>query len=187
MFKQDMIWTSKFIQLVALALIVISALNYGFVGAFKVNVIERIIGKTIFTRVLYILIGLSALLMAFHRDTYLPFLGKTVFPASVLHDQTPTGATRSVTVKVTPHSKVIYWASEPSNGIEKKSYKDAYGNYDNAGVTHADHTGNAVLKVREPQSYTVPIKTLRPHVHYRQVMPYGFIGPVKSLFLSKQA
>jgi len=173
----------RYIQKIVYALMVLAALNYGFIGAFKVNVIERLIGKMIITQILYVLMGLAALMMIFRRDTYLPFLGETVFPSSVLHDQTPSGATRSLTVNVKPLTKVVFWASEPSDNLDKKYFDIAYGNYENAGVVQADNQGRAILKVREPQSYTVPFKTLEPHIHYRSVDSAGFLGPVKSKFI----
>jgi uncharacterized membrane protein YuzA (DUF378 family) len=175
----------RYTQKLAIALIVIAALNFGFLGLFKVNVIERLIGKTLFTRVLYILFGLAAVTMVFHRDTYLPFLGETVFPSSVLHNQTPAGATRTVVVKVKPLTKVVFWASEPGDGnsLDKKFFDLAYGNYQNAGVVQANNKGEAILKVREPQSYNVPFQTLDPHVHYRSVDSSGILGPVKTAFV----
>jgi hypothetical protein len=141
--------------------------------------IERLIGKPI-ARVLYLLIGAAALFLAFHRDTYLPFLGEAVFPSSVLQTQTPSGATRTVKVNVKPHTKVVYWASEPGDNLSKKYFEVAYGKYENAGVTTSDASGIAFLKIREPQSYTVPLQTLAPHVHYRAVKTSGFLGPVRT-------
>ena len=176
----------RYTQKITIGLIVLSALNFGFIGLFKVNVIEKLLGKTIGTRVLYILMGLAAVMMVFNRDTYLPFLGETVFPSSVLHDQTPAGATRTMVVKVKPLTKVVYWASEPGNGnnLDKKIFDLAYGNYENAGVVQANNKGQAILKVREPQSYNVPFQTLTPHIHYRSVDSSGFLGPVKTKFLA---
>jgi len=176
----------RYTQQVAIALMVLAALNYGFIGALKVNVIERLIGKTIGTRALYFIIGLAGLMMVFYRDTYLPFLGEAVFPSSVLNVQTPAGATRTVVVKVKPFTKVVYWASEPGDGnkLDKKYFDLAYGKYENAGVVQADNNGQAVLKVREPQSYNIPFLTLTPHIHYRSVDSSGLLGPVKTKVLA---
>lgn len=167
--------------------VIVGAVNWGLVGGFKINLVERVLGKnTVLTRGIYILVGLSALAIAFNRDTYLPFLGESVFPCSVLPDQIPAGATRSVQINAEPGSKVVYWASEPSdNDGELKDYKDAYRQYQNAGVATADSAGVAVLKVREPQSYTVPFKgQLEPHVHFRICGPTGFVGRIKTVYLA---
>lgn len=166
--------------------VIVGAINWGLIGFTRLNLVEKLLGKNTWTsRLIYILVGISALALAFNRDTYLPFLGESVFPCSVLSDQIPSGATRSIQVRVEPGSKVVYWATEPSDGNEKDiSYKDAYRLYQNAGVATADNDGIAVLKVREPQSYTVPFKgSLEPHIHFRICGPTGFIGRTKTVFL----
>lgn len=180
------LYLSKMVHKVAVVLLVVGALNWGLVGGFRINLVERLLGKgSIGARIIYILVGIAALSVAFNRDTYLPFLGESVFPCSVLPDQVPAGATRTVQVKVEPHSKVVYWASEPADGNDVKNYKDAYRQYLNAGVATADMTGVATLKVREPQPYTVPFKgRLDSHVHFRVCGPEGFIGRIKTVFLA---
>lgn len=183
----DESYTSKLFYKLAMIFVIVGAVNWGLVGGFKINLVERVLGKnTVLTRGIYILVGLSALAIAFNRDTYLPFLGESVFPCSVLPDQIPAGATRSVQINAEPGSKVVYWASEPSdNDGELKDYKDAYRQYQNAGVATADSAGVAVLKVREPQSYAVPFKgQLEPHVHFRICGPTGFVGRIKTVYLA---
>ena len=170
----------RYLQKIAIGAIVLGALNWGFIGGLHINIIEKLIGKTIITKILYIIMGFSALFLVFNRDTYLPFLGETVFPSSVLQEQTPAGATRTVKVKVKPLTKIVYWASEPGDNLEQKNYNIAYDKYENAGVTISDNNGVALVKVREPQSYTVPFQTLLPHVHYRAVQESGFLGPVRT-------
>jgi uncharacterized membrane protein YuzA (DUF378 family) len=181
------VYYEKMIHKVAVFLVIVGAINWGLIGMNKINLVERIFGKgSMIPRIIYILVGISALTLAFNRDTYLPFLGESVFPCSVLPDQVPAGATRSVQVRVEPGSKVVYWATEPSeNNGSVPDYKDAYRQYQNAGVATADDSGMATLKVREPQSYTVPWKgTLEPHVHFRVCGPTGFIGRIKTVYLA---
>jgi uncharacterized membrane protein YuzA (DUF378 family) len=179
-----LVYIQKWIHKMAIVLLVIGALNWGLLGLNRVNVVERLIGKGL-ARGVYVLVGLAALLVAFNRDTYLPFLGESVFPCSILQDQIPAGATRTVQVRVEPNAKVIYWASEPTaNESVLQPYNIAYGKYLNAGVTTADHNGFAILKVREPQAYRVPWKgALKPHVHFRTCGPTGFIGRIRTVFL----
>lgn len=181
---QSVYW-SKLLYKLAIVFIVIGALNWGFIGAFRVNIVERLLGKQGLATLVYLLVGVSALAVAFNRDTYLPFLGESVFPCTVLADQVPPGATRDVTVVVEPGAKVIYWASEPADGRGVPDYKEAYRGYLNAGVTTADAAGRASLKVREPQPYTVPMRgALGAHIHFRVCGPTGFIGRIKTIFLS---
>jgi uncharacterized membrane protein YuzA (DUF378 family) len=183
----DEVYYQKMIHKAAIFFVIVGAINWGLIGTSKINLVERIFGKgSGISRVIYVLVGLSALMIAFNRDTYLPFLGESVFPCSVLPDQVPSGATRSVQVRVPAGSKVVYWATEPSDNTGAvPDYKDAYRQYQNAGVATADDSGMATLKVREPQSYTVPWKgQLDPHVHFRICGPTGFIGRIKTVFLS---
>jgi uncharacterized membrane protein YuzA (DUF378 family) len=179
-------YTHKMVQKIAIVFIIVGAINWGMIGSLRVNLVERLLGKgSGLSRVVYILVGISALLLAFNRDTYLPFLGESVFPCSVLSDQTPPGATRSITVTAEPGAKVVFWASEPADGSGMPSFEGAYRNYLNAGVATADASGKAVLKVREPQPYTVPFKgKLDAHVHFRICGPTGFVGRIKTIFLS---
>ena len=179
-------YAHKLIQKLAMVFVIVGAINWGMIGGMRVNLVERFLGKgSGLSRAVYILVGVSALLLAFNRDTYLPFLGESVFPCSVLSDQTPPGATRSVTVQAEPGAKVVFWASEPADGSGVPTWQGAYRKYLNAGVATADASGKAVLKVREPQPYTVPIKgKLDAHVHFRICGPTGFVGRIKTVFLS---
>lgn len=171
----------------AVVVLVIAALNLGLVGLNRVNLVERLLGKgTWLLRGWYLFVGVAALSMAFNRDTYLPFLGETHFPCSLLQEQTPPGATRNVQVRVEPNAKVLYWATEPSDGgVDLKPYDIAYGGYKNAGVAIADHNGFVMLKVREPQDYTVPFKgRLEQHIHFRTCSDTpGFIGRIKTVYV----
>jgi uncharacterized membrane protein YuzA (DUF378 family) len=49
------------VNAVALALVVIGALNWGLVGVFKVNLVETVFGESIAARAIYILVGVAGL------------------------------------------------------------------------------------------------------------------------------
>jgi hypothetical protein len=154
---------------------------------FKFDLVATLLGKKLIGRTVYILVGLAALLVAFNRDTYLPFLGPMVAPCSVLADRAPPGATREVQVNVNPGAKVLFWAAEPASEYLKNinNWKKAYADYENAGVTTANSDGVATLKVREPQPYSVPHKgRLEPHVHFRICDEAGWMGRIKTVFLA---
>lgn len=128
--------------------------------------------------------GVAALYVGFRRDTYLPFLGETVLPCSLLREQTPNHADTDVSISgLEPGAKVLYWASEPdTKGLAKiNDWRRAYLDFANAGVTVADAGGHAVLRVRKPQPYTVlsfAKGRIEPHVHWRVCRDGGLIGPV---------
>jgi hypothetical protein len=124
---------------------------------------------------------IAVVILAMDRTSYLPFLGESVFPTSLLALQAPRDATFSVNVKVKPGaSHVVYWAAESGVGLVPNPF-DAYGNYTNAGVVKASPTGDAVLPIRCPAQYKVSSgKTLPRHVHYRALYPSGIAGDVKT-------
>lgn len=183
----DMLYLAKKAYKIAMVLILIGALNWLSIGLFQWNLVELIFGKGSLTRGIYIIVGLAALSILFNRDTYLPFLGETVLPCSLLPDRVPPGATKELHITAPPGSKILYWAAEPQMESLKyiNDWRAAYGKFENAGVTHADSNGYAILKVREPQPYVVPFKgRIEPHVHFRICGDNGMVGRIKTVFVS---
>lgn len=173
--------------MMAILLLVVGGLNWLLVGIFRLNLVEALLGKGYLARGIYIAVGIAALAVACQRDTYLPFLGETLVPCSVLQDRTPPGATVTIEVDVEPGKKVLYWAAEPeTERLENiNDWRKAYLSYENAGVVTADSQGRAALKVRKPQPYLVPWKgQLEPHIHFRACGDRGFLGRVKTVFLN---
>jgi uncharacterized membrane protein YuzA (DUF378 family) len=152
------VWSQTYIQKLlfkfAMSLVIIGALNWLFICLFDFNLVTVLFGHSVISSIVYFLIGISALGIMFQRDTYLPFLGPTLVPCSILQNREPPGATKEVKVIVTPNTKVLYWAAEPANEKLKtiQSWKEAYDQYENAGVTTSNGEGVAILKVRNPQS-----------------------------------
>ena len=136
------------------------------------------------------LVLISVLSLAFHRSTYLPFLGETVIPCSLLKEQEPEKADYEKRVDIEGVGrKVMYWAAEPDTEhlSELNDWRKAYLGFHNAGVTTVTGEGVAVLKVRKPQPYTVPVKgRLEAHIHYRVCGDNGFLGPVQTVFLDEK-
>jgi hypothetical protein len=169
--------------------LIAGGINVFFSKLFNLDLVEGIIGDGGVSKLFYFFVGVAAMSVMFDRDTYLPFLGPMVAPCSVLQDSSPSGASTSVKVIVPPKSKVMYWAAEPSNDKFKKinNWKQAYLNFDNAGVTTADNNGVAILKVRDPQPYTVILKgKLDAHVHYRVCGPMGWMGRIQTVKIKEQ-
>lgn len=142
--------------------------------------------RSILTNALFFGIGLAALALAFSRDFYLPFLGQTVMPCSLLNPSTPEGADMKMNVQVRPGAKILYWAAEPANTDLKgiQDWRKAYLGFRNAGVAVADDHGVAELAVRTPQAYSVPMKgKLNAHVHYRVCGDDGMMDRVETAVL----
>lgn len=180
------IWFEKLVYSVAMFALIIGGLNWGLIGATRFNLIEKLFGKMVLSRVLYVLVGVAAVSVMFSRDFYLPFLGISHVPCGAIKEKTPEGATKAHPIRINPGQKVLFWASEPAT--EKlniiRTWDEAYLGWENAGVTVADDKGLAVLKVRPPQSYSVPFKNDLPsHIHYRVCMGNGMLGRVESAYL----
>jgi len=172
----------------AITIVIVGALNWLSIGAVGYNPVAKVFGaKSIGARIVYILVGLSAIALMFHRDTYLPFLGETVFPCSALPEQIPEGADTNIQVKVKPSSKVLYWAAESeTEGMKKiNDWRQAYIKFMNVGVVMSDDKGVATLYVRNPQPYTVPwMGRLEPHVHFRVCGDDGIMGAIHTVYMS---
>lgn len=123
--------------------------------------------------------------LGFQRNTYLPFLGPTVLPFTLLPDELkPKDADLEFVIPVheADGTKVVYWASEPSKTIVENPFK-AYGEYRNVGVTSVQNE-MANMMVSCPSSYKVPGQTLKPHIHYRILYPTGIMGEVKTAYVN---
>ncbi len=173
--------------MVIMILIMLGAINYLGIALFKINIIQKLTVKEPIAEIVYLLIGLSAFYIMFERDTYLPFLGRTVFPCDILKPSMPKDSTMKVTLKTRPNSKVVYWASNPSTTGHIVDYKEAYGDYENSGIAVSDDNGIVDLPIMEPQPYYVPFKGLLPtHVHYRVCCSKGIVGPVRTIYLGSK-
>lgn len=168
---------NAWLNMLALVLVIVGALNWGLVGLANVDLVQYL-SHPMLIKGAYILVGLSAVMVGSKRDFYLPFLGKAVFPCAPLQPKTPQNANASVEITTTPDSNVVYWAAEEGSDVGKDPWV-AYGTYANAGVTRSDSAGRAVLRVRAPAAYKVPLRgQLAPHVHYRTCTKPGKLGPV---------
>lgn len=177
--------------MVGVLLLIVGGFNTSLAVLTGNDMISTLFGRrSILTNALFLGMGLAALGLAFCRDFYLPFLGQTVMPCSLLSEHTPEGADTSVRVHVHPGAKVMYWAAEPENAElkEVQDWRKAYLGFRNAGVAIANADGIAELKVRKPQAYSVPMKgKLEAHVHYRVCGDDGMMDRVETTFLEAAA
>jgi uncharacterized membrane protein YuzA (DUF378 family) len=178
------------IHMFAIIFLIIGGLNWGLV-LLKYNLAHDIALKTHLNveLIIYGIVFASAVYIMFSRSTYLPFLGEMAYPCDSLVSHVPSNADTSVSVKVPPHSSIVYWASETAHNELKKlpDPRVAYHRYENTGVVISDNNGNAELKFRHPQNYIVPGvlgKTkLNKHVHYRYCIGNGMLSPIYTVFI----
>lgn len=146
--------------------------------------VQAMYSTSMFEKVLFGASACVSTLLFFERDVFLPFLGHTVMPQSVIvSHRTPAGANRTVRIRVTPNTRVVYWASEPSYNVVSTP-QQAYGKYNNAGVETSDDQGYVMFRVRSPSSYkTWATGKLAPHVHYRMMKGDGMWSRIFTKYL----
>jgi len=189
--KSSNIWMMTTIRMIAVAVLIAGGINWLFV-AFGYNLVEwlsrslsRVFRKQLpIDKLIYFIVGISAIVLAFDRTLWLPFLGKSVLPSVLIPVSGSSAGTEKVKVQVTPNTKVAYWAAKPGDNPETPVI-DAYGKYDNSGVVMSDASGVAILTFEKGTGYVVPSgKHLKSHVHYRELTDeYGMIGPIQTVFV----
>jgi hypothetical protein len=172
------------INMIMTGIIFLVALNsvsshFGFNGLQK---LDKTLGFNI-SNFIFIITGVSIILLSIKKYTWLPFLGEMVLPATLINETKNIGDT-SIKIKIKPNTKVAYWSSLPLNE-EKPSVEKAYGDYSNAGVSKSDNNGFVTLTFNKGTGYVVPSgRFIKPHIHYRVLNEeWSMIGPVKTIFL----
>jgi hypothetical protein len=145
---------------------------------------------SIFLKGISIIVFIYVIYLGSYRNTYLPFLGPTVLPASLLKEADEKPKANNIHAKLFVNmpdgTKVVYWAAQPSDKVFETPF-EAYNEFANAGVAIIKNK-QAILHVDCPASYYVPGgKKLSPHVHYRIVYPNGMLGSVKTLYVQCSA
>jgi uncharacterized membrane protein YuzA (DUF378 family) len=181
-------YKSKLYYKVSIFLVLVGGLNWLSAVFMKKDALQTFLGNNMFTKAIYLAVGISAVMLFCNRDVYLPFLGETLVPCAAFATRTPDNANQEVVMNIEPNTKVLYWSTEPhdaSGNSGVATWDQAYQDYSNSGVAVSDSTGKCVLRIRgPPQTYTVPFKgTLKPHVHFRLCGKNGMMGPVKSYYL----
>jgi hypothetical protein len=59
----------KAVTVIALVLVIVGALNWGLVGAFKFNLVQALFGDSILAALVYILVGLSGIVLTIRAAT----------------------------------------------------------------------------------------------------------------------
>lgn len=144
----------------------------------------------VWIKVLFFFALLAVIYLGLQRDTYLPFLGQTVLPPTLLKsDAVPENANSQAIVElpsVKDGTKVLYWAANPAKEVVTTPQL-AYAEYSNSGITIVKD-GKATLKFICPAKYNVGTfnKTLNQHVHYRIVKDNGMLSRINTTWVSCQ-
>lgn len=170
------------IHMLMMAFLIIGAVNWGThaLGYNFIDILSNGINKIFHSNIpinniIYLIVAVAGILLASERNTWLPFLGLTVFPDSLVPLVQPTKSDRSISIKTLPNVKIAYWSA--LNKGEKTDVYLAYGNYENSGVVVSDANGNATLPIMTGTGYTLPSGVVLPrHVHYRIVNSQEYNG-----------
>lgn len=130
---------------------------------------------------LVVVIGLvGAVYLGMNRDFYMPFLGPSVVPTSLLKVGTPPDATVAVSIDAPKNAThVMYWAATPAT-MPLDNPMAAYRGFKNAGVVEVAG-GRATLRVACPGTYRVGWGRMLPrHLHYRYIFANGITSSVKT-------
>lgn len=182
------------LYMVCAVVAMIGTINWGLIGLLDFNVIKKINQKTVnsqmFENIFYTLIGVCGIYLATQRKYYLPFLGETVLPISVIKEYKQDKY--DVEIKVTVPKEalhVIYWAANPANQkADVPNALPAYGKFENHGVSPVID-GRAILYINCPQVYKVGriwSRVLPKHLHYRYVLPSGLLSSIETIPLTNQ-
>jgi hypothetical protein len=176
------------IRMLILIVVLFGSINSAFyhLGYNTLNLLNNLIIKNFnyninLNKNFNLFVGICAIAVALNTTTWLPFLGESVLPSSIVPLSTITGDTK-IKVKVSPNTKVAYWSALPN----KKHYvRDAYDKYQNSGVVLSDNNGYAILTFNKGVGYKVPGGTfVEPHVHYRELHEdWAMMGPVRTHYL----
>lgn len=179
-------------HMVLMALVIIGAINWG-TTAFGYNLVEMLNyqinlffrRETYFNRVIYVIIALAAIRLAFQQKTWLPFLGYSAFPTrAFIPLKENKNAPIKIQVKVKPNTRVAYWASLHKDTPDIPYVDDAYGDFSNSGVVMSDKDGIAILSIKPSTSYIIPSgREIPRHVHYRMLdLPLGMMGNLRTAY-----
>ncbi len=158
------------IHFLAKNLLLLGAMNYLFISVMNVNIFSLIKSEFI-VKLIFILIGISAIYFMFDRDFYLPFLGECVIPVGDSKINESKNVIEVVLTELPPNVNVMFWASGSSDAPYDSPQK-AYGDYLNSGFVKTDKFGHTTFKINCPSEYIVPIYgKLEKHVHYRYELP----------------
>ena len=163
-------------------MILLYAMYSSFVKATKnrSSVLLRVISVLVF--------GLSTWYFV-QRDTYLPFLGPTALPSSLLRDSfspKDSNVETDIFLDVPDGTRVLYWGatSKEDSKTIVPSPMLAYGNYTNAGIAVVNK-GKARIRFLCPVKYQVPWgKTLDRHIHYRIATDDAMLGRIETVYVN---
>ena len=161
-------------------IILISALNYGFIGLFNFDIINYF-GKinSFIPKVIYIIIAISSIYLLLNPKTYFPYMTNSLHPCDNVKDHVPNNYTEKYKLNVPPNSVVIYWSNEKNNFLlnDHPEPWNEFKNYNNAGILRANEYGLVNLKFQSIK------KRNKTFIFYKYYEPTGLLSHLKKLYI----
>lgn len=170
-------------------LLVIAGLSWSIYGLNGTNIFEKISNTTV-RKIVYFIIGLTALFYMFNLFYYFPEIDRTYLPITSLKNNSPDNSTIKVNVNVPPKSRVIYWAPEPlqiDETVSTRFIDKAYGTFKNSGITTANENGVAELSLRKPDSFVLTSfinRNIEPMINYRYSLEGGLLSEIQGTYIT---
>lgn len=142
-----------------------------------------------FFKSISIILILLIIFMSNFKDTFLPFLGNTVYPLALIPNEMyppKSNFTIELDLNYPDGSKVIYWSANSHDNKDNifDNPKNAYGDYKNSGVAIINNN-KAILHIHCPNKYKVPFAgILEKHIHYRiALIDNPILTDVKTIYI----
>lgn len=147
------------LHLIAVLLIIIGSLNWGYVGIFGTSIIEQLIYTKTYRRILYIAICISGLYLIFKKSMWFPQQSSTLLPENIIINSTKSDKyTHIIKFKSTNNNKIIYWTKK----------------YNNYGVVQVDDDGFVRIKINKDKK-----KDKINKIYYREFKDPYVLGDIK--------
>ena len=170
------------LYMVVVFVVILSSATWLLLGALMSDI-------PLMLRLVMMIIGVLAIIIMPNMYMYLPFLGQTALPASILQDTEPKGNVILALDGLPPNIKVIFWAASQDFGADDAKVtigpRRAYDDSINGGVTTSSDMGVAHATIFCPQKYMVNRlgidKVLPRHIHFRYELPGGLFSSVQTM------
>lgn len=166
---------------------IILVLSFASVHSIHVLLCDKI---SIVAKMIAVIVLIAILYLALNRNTYLPFLGYSAMPPSLLMgEKKPYNASDNLVLQfeddVPDGTRVVYWGAMESKdkNVIKANPLEAYGKYLNSGIAIVKDK-KATIYYLCPDKYKAGGSVIDRHIHYRLVKPNSpIISPVYTKFV----
>lgn len=165
---------------ILMLIVLISAINYGFIGFFNFDLIKQLEKINLLVpKIIHIIISLCGIYLLLNPKTYMPYMTNTLHPCDTITDHVPNNYSEKYKLKVPPNSLVIYWSNEKDNYLLNNHPEPwhEFKNYPNTGILRANEYGIVNLKFQSIK------KRNKTFIFYKYYEPTGLLSHLKKLYI----